>query len=222
MQDVDLASGVGPEPGSASDPGVATAPGKKPWLVVALHGYGGTGADMVRTLSAVDTGGSPVVVTAPDGPHRPELAPEGHAWYPITSQEALIARWSRELAPDVARYVEREQARYRIPAERTVLVGFSQGVSVATAVLSGFPVARRAVFACGRMLGGDPTGRTGNDEIDVLVVTGEHDRFVRSEDVRSDTAPGRNGTRFPHVVVPGLGHEFNYEVARLSLQHATR
>ncbi|OLT27944.1 hypothetical protein BJF83_16605 [Nocardiopsis sp. CNR-923] len=203
-------------------PDVDPASGEDRRMVVALHGYGGTGADMIRSLSAARAGRHDVVMVAPDGPHHPELAPEGRAWYPITSQESLIARWSRELAPEVARYVEREQERYRIPAERTALVGFSQGVSVATAVLAGFRVARRAVFACGRILGGDLMERTGSGEIDVLVVTGGSDRFVRGEDVRSDTAPGRDGTRFPHVEVPGLGHEFNNEVARLSIEHATR
>lgn len=202
------------------DPGTASS--GDPWLVVALHGYGGTADEMVRTLSSAAAGRHDLVVVGPDGPDRPGLAPGGKAWYPITSQKPLIARWSRELAPWVVRYVEREQSRYAARAERTVLVGFSQGVSVGAAVLDHSSIARRAVFVCGRPLGEGPPEWEGLRSREVLVVTGGRDRFVRIEDVRSDTARRRDRQRFAHVEFPDLEHEFSNEIAKMAIEYATQ
>lgn len=203
-------------------PESGAAGGGDPWLVVALHGYGGTADQMVRTLSSAAAGRRGLVVVGPDGPDRPGLAPGGRAWFPITSQEPLIERWSRELAPRVIRYVEREQSRYAARAERTVLVGFSQGVSVGAAVLDHSGIARRAVFVCGRPLGEGSAEWEGRRPGEVLVVTGGRDRFVRSEDVRSDTARRRDRERFVHVEFPDLDHEFSEEVAEMAIEYATR
>lgn len=199
-----------------------TDPGPE-WLVVALHGYGGTGAEMVRALSAVrgaaDARGTALaVVEGPDGPCDAPLARGGRAWYPLTSQPRLIARHSHALAPTMVRYVADAQQRHGVSVDRTCLVGFSQGSSVVAAVLAHSDLCHRAVLVCGRVPGDGPAVRTPTE---VLVVTGGRDRFVRPDDVRSDLGTGRFGNpRF--VVLPDLGHEFNDEVAQLAMAHATR
>ncbi|WP_017608811.1 alpha/beta hydrolase [Nocardiopsis xinjiangensis] len=203
-------------------PDTGTTSSRDPWLLVALHGYGGTADEMIRTLSSAAAGRYDLVIVGPDGPDRPGLVPGGNAWYPITSQEPLIARWSRELVPWVVRYVEGEQSRHAARTERTVLVGFSQGVSVGAAVLDHSSIARRAVFVCGRPLGEGAREREDLRPREVLVVTGGRDRFVRSEDVRSDTARRRDRQRFAHVELPGLGHDFSNEVAKIAIEHATQ
>ncbi len=187
------------------------------WLVIALHGYGGTGAEMVRALSAVP-GAALAAIEGPDGPCDAPLARAGRAWYPITSQPRLIARHSRALAPAMVGYVADAQRRHRLSADRTCLMGFSQGASVVAAVLARSGLCHRAVLVCGRVPGDDlrepaPT--------EVLVVTGGRDRFVSPDDVRSDLGSDRFGNpRF--VVLPDLGHEFSDEVARLAMAHATQ
>lgn len=195
---------------------MASADPDPDWLVVALHGYGGTGAEMVRALSATP-GATVAAIEGPDGPCDAPLARAGRAWFPITSRAHLIARHSRALAPAVVGYVEEAQRRHGLPAERTCLVGFSQGASVVAAVLAHSVLCHRAVLVCGRVPGDDLT----EPGTEVLVVTGERDRFVRPDDVRADLGSGRFGN--PRVVVlPGLGHEFSDEVARLAMAHATR
>jgi len=186
------------------------------WLVVALHGYGGTGAEMVRALSAAP-GAAVAAVEGPDGPCDAPLAGAGRAWYPITSQAHRIARHSRALVPAMVGYVAQAQRRHGVPAERTCLVGFSQGASVVAAVLAHPAPCHRAVLVCGRVPGDDLTEPAPTE---VLVVTGGRDRFVRPDDVRSDLGSGR--FRYLRVVVlPDLGHEFSDEVARLAMTHAT-
>lgn len=192
------------------------------WLVVALHGYGGTGAEMVRALSAAQgasdaPGAALAAIEGPDGQCDAPLARGGRAWYPLTSRPRLIARHSRGLAPAMVGYVADAQRRHGLPAERTCLVGFSQGASVVAAVLAHSDLCRRAVLVCGRVPGDDLAAPA---SAEVLVVTGGRDRFVRPEDVRSDLGSGRFGSS-RLVVLPDLGHEFSDEVARLAMAHAT-
>ncbi|MBE7324656.1 hypothetical protein IEQ44_08320 [Nocardioides sp. Y6] len=177
-------------------------------LLIALHGYGGTGADMAQALSA---GHESVPLEAPDGPVRASLVGRGRAWYPLTSQMDLVRQWSREVSPDVARLVRAAQARHGASPDRTVLVGFSQGASVAAALLRHSPLCHRVVLACGRLPDGAPPCE------EVLTVTGEDDPFVRTEDVRTDVG----AVRARHVTVPGVGHEFTHDVAQVALAFAT-
>ncbi|MGC4795778.1 hypothetical protein ACLQ3H_16900 [Micromonospora saelicesensis] len=67
-----------------------------------------------------------------------------------------------------------------------------------------------------------PVGeRLARGPLDVLVLNGADNRFVRPDDVRADLASSFLGGQARHVVLPGLGHEFNNEVARLTMAHAT-
>ncbi|WP_112625807.1 hypothetical protein [Micromonospora saelicesensis] len=81
-----------------------------------------------------------------------------------------------------------------------------RGASVAAAVLAYRAVCRRAVLVCGRVPVGE---RLARGPLDVLVLNGADDRFVRPDDVRADLASSFLGGQARHVVLPGLGHEFN-------------
>lgn len=189
-------------------------------LIVVLHGYGGTGAAMAAQLATA--GGIPgdTVVEAPDGPDEATLVGSGRAWFPLTSWPALIEQRAAAVAPAVAAHIIGLRERHHVTAEHTCVAGFSQGASVAAAVLSHRTVCRRAVLVCGRVPTHDrPRPRSGGP--DVLVVNGADDRFVRHDDVRADLAASFLGRRARQLVLPGLGHEFNNEVARLTVAHAT-
>lgn len=189
-------------------------------LIVVLHGYGGTGAALAALLTTAAGVPCGTVVEAPDGPDAATLVGSGRAWYPITARPALIEQRSAEVAPVVADHIIGLRERHGITAEHTCVAGFSQGASVAAAVLAHRPVCRRAVLACGRVpVDGRPRSWMGT--LDVLVVNGADDRFVRHGDVRADLAASFLGRRARQVVLPGLGHEFNNEVARLTVAHAT-
>ncbi|MFF7359461.1 alpha/beta hydrolase [Streptomyces sp. NPDC008125] len=189
-------------------------------LIVALHGYGGTGAGIAGVLAAAadDSEGQDIrtVVVGPDGPCTPRFAREGQAWFEISSQPSVIAERSRRAAPAVAEYIARMQQRHRVPARHTGVVGFSQGASVAAMALAGSSLCERAVLACGRI----PAPDTGHAGPDVLVVTGGRDRFVRHDAVRADLDSGY-GRRARHIVLPELAHEFTEEVARIALAYLT-
>ncbi|MEV8021329.1 hypothetical protein AB0O76_34340 [Streptomyces sp. NPDC086554] len=189
-------------------------------LIVALHGYGGTGAGIAGVLTAA-AGGSEgqdtrTVVAGPDGPCTPRFAREGRAWFEISSQPSVIAERSRRAAPAVAEYIARMQQRHRVSARHTGVVGFSQGASVAAMAVAGSSLCGRAVLVCGRI----PAPDTGHAVPDVLVVTGGRDRFVRHDAVRADLDAGY-GRLARHIVLPELGHEFTEEVARIALAYVT-
>ncbi|WAL96415.1 alpha/beta hydrolase [Streptomyces sp. Je 1-369] len=196
-------------------------------LIVALHGYGGTGAEMAGVLTAAvgdsERQDTRTVVAGPDGPCTPRFAREGRAWFEISSQPSVIADRSRRAAPAVAEYIARLQQQHRVQARHTGVVGFSQGASVAAAAVAGSSLCGRAVLVCGRIPAPDsriPAPNIGHAVPDVLVVTGGRDRFVQHDAVRADLERGY-GRLARHVVLPELGHEFTEEVARIALAYVT-
>ncbi|MEU6990538.1 hypothetical protein ABZ953_07745 [Streptomyces sp. NPDC046465] len=189
-------------------------------LIVALHGYGGTGAEIAGVLAAAVADGehedTRTVVVGPDGPCTPRFAREGRAWFEISSQPSVIAERARRAAPAVAEYIAGMQQRHRVPARHTGVVGFSQGASVAAMAVAGSSLCGRVVLVCGRI----PAPDIEHAVPDVLVVTGGRDRFVRHDAIRADLDRGY-GRLARHIVLPELGHEFTEEVARIALAYVT-
>ncbi len=155
------------------------------------------------------------MVVGPDGPCETALAAGGRAWYPLTGLPAAMGRYALALAPQVCDMIAHAQRRHDVSPERTCLVGFSQGVSVAGAVLARAPLASRAVLIAGRL----PAGPGPIAAVDVLAITGGRDRFVRRRDVDADLVAALPGVRVRRVHLPDLGHEVDRRVARLTMTY---
>jgi phospholipase/carboxylesterase len=108
--------------------------------VVVLHGLGADGSDFVPIADAMDLSAvGPVRWVFPHAPMRPVTVNGGYvmrAWYDIVGfggasrEDEAGLRASREA---VDALLERERAR-GVPAERTVLAGFSQGCAMSLLV----------------------------------------------------------------------------------------
>jgi predicted esterase len=190
-------------------------------LVVALHGYAGGGAEMVATLRAAAGNGMPALVFGPDGPLASRLArPDaGRAWYPVTSQVSAMRSRAAPLAAELIRRIDLLRAIFDVPRRCCCLLAFSQGTTVASAVLEEDPDWGRCVLVSGRITG--PVAGTRGEVPEVLAVAGGADRFAPPEVVRADLGASALGPRSRLVVLPHLSHEFTREVAGLALSFAT-
>lgn len=105
--------------------------------IVVLHGLGADGNDFVPVVQALDlTAVGPVRFLLPHAPVIPVTINNGYrmrAWYDILGME-LVRREDeaglRRSRDDIEALLARERGR-GMPAERTVLAGFSQGCAMA-------------------------------------------------------------------------------------------
>ncbi|RZI80751.1 MAG: carboxylesterase [Rubrivivax sp.] len=105
--------------------------------IIVLHGLGADGNDFVPVAEELDLGAvGDVRFIFPHAPTRPVTINGGHvmrAWYDIVGSDLTRRedeRGLRESQAQVEALIARERAR-GIPADRIVLMGFSQGCAMA-------------------------------------------------------------------------------------------
>lgn len=147
-------------------------------LIVGLHGYGSDEHQLV-TLMPLDV---PVVTVYPRADHAvepgfgwwlPERTSDGLELAPVGGIETAVAR--------VVDVVTAAQAKERVPPERTVVVGYSQGATLALSFAARHPeLVGAAVAAAGLLVPGERV-RYVDRPIDVLLMNGTLDPFVDIE-----------------------------------------
>lgn len=102
-------------------------------LVVLLHGYGANGEDLIGLADAWRSILPGVVFVAPDAPEPlPGAGPGARQWFALTFQDpGELWRGVNLAGPRLDRFIDAELTRYRLPASRMALVGFSQGAMMA-------------------------------------------------------------------------------------------
>ena len=145
-------------------------------LVVTLHGFGENPEAMLkRTARLFDT---PAVFAALQGPYQFFLGPDtrnvGYGW--ITNRRPTESvRLHRDMVMHVLDEVGRE---YSIPAERRLLVGFSQSVALNYRFAATCPEAVRGVIAvCGGLPGDWDDGVYQPVNAAVMHVAGRQDEY---------------------------------------------
>ena len=105
------------------------ASGEANALVILLHGYGADGNDLIGLADPLAPHLPDVTFVAPNAPQRCSVNPMGYQWFPIPwmdgSSEVEMGRGFAASEDILGRYLDEMAAEF--PAERTVLVGFSQG-----------------------------------------------------------------------------------------------
>jgi predicted esterase len=191
-------------------------------VVLALHGYGSTGAEIAAALSAAPSAaltgaGHQALILAPDGPEPATVVSAGRSWYPVSSVPDAMRARSGPVAGRLAAYLGEVQRSRRVGPEDCCVIGFSQGSPVA-ARLAESGAARSVVFICGRIprpAGPWPSG------IRALAIAGELDRFAPPDVMRADfAASGLDAARGELVVIPGAGHELRPDVAAAAMAFA--
>ena len=117
-------------------------------LFVFLHGSGGTSKSMIPIAFRFQARFPSAALVVPSGFASSEVDREAQQWYSSRglTEENRMER-VRAILPRVEALVRREQTNCGVPAERTVLIGFSQGGTVALETVKQLPGLAGAVVA---------------------------------------------------------------------------
>ena len=101
-------------------------------LVVLLHGYGANGDDLIALGNGWRRWLPDAVFVAPNAPETIPGMYGGLQWFPLTLRDpSEYWRGVVSAQPAVDRFLDEQLVRYRLSADRLVLVGFSQGTMMA-------------------------------------------------------------------------------------------
>jgi phospholipase/carboxylesterase len=112
------------------------ASGRADSLVVFLHGYGADGNDLIGLAEPLAPHLRDTRFLAPNAPERCVSNPMGYQWFPIPWLDGTPEAVARASAEAAFRFLDRwlDRVAAEVPAERTVLFGFSQGTMMALQV----------------------------------------------------------------------------------------
>jgi phospholipase/carboxylesterase len=117
-------------------------------LFVFLHGSGVTAQSMIPAAFKFQARFPSAALIVPSGFARYERDRESQQWYSTRglNEDNRLARVAAIL-PRIEHLVRREQTNYRVARECTVLIGYSQGGTVALETVKSFPGLAGAVVA---------------------------------------------------------------------------
>jgi phospholipase/carboxylesterase len=182
-------------------------------LVIFLHGYGADGSDLLGLADPLAPHMPGTVFVAPDAPERSAMNPMGFQWFPIpwidgSSEEQSEAGMARAV-DDLNAFLDQVMAEEGIAADRTVLVGFSQGTMMSLHVAP-----RRAgelagvVGFSGRLLGPERLASEVVVRPPVLLIHGDQDEVVPPQSL-PEAAEALEAAGWQEVyahVMKGTGH----------------
>ncbi|WP_071675217.1 alpha/beta hydrolase [Nioella nitratireducens] len=188
------------------------ASGRADSLVIFLHGYGADGNDLLGLADPLSDHLPDTAFVAPDAPERCGVNPMGYQWFPIPwidgSSEEVAAQGMARAVDDLNAFLDQVMDEQGVPADRTVLVGFSQGTMMALHVAPrrAQPFAGVVGFS-GRLL--EPELLT--DEIvsraPVLLIHGDQDDVVPPESLpQAAEALQEAGVDVYAHIMRGTGH----------------
>ncbi|MEW6091483.1 MAG: dienelactone hydrolase family protein [Pseudomonadota bacterium] len=184
--------------------------GDAKWLVVFLHGYGSSGADLMTFADYWQSSMPNVAFVAPDGPTPAKDG--GFQWVgkrpagdPKLYDDAVDA------APQLHAFLDAELARLNLDASRLALVGFSQGTVMALHLGLRRAVAPAAVLGySGGLVGADKLAAEMTSKPPVMLVHGEQDELAPLYGMMmSVKAMTEAGVVCQGVPLPDLGHAVN-------------
>jgi phospholipase/carboxylesterase len=104
-------------------------------LVVLLHGYGANGDDLIGLADGWQARLPEAVFVAPNAPQSIPGMYGGLQWFALTLRDpSEYWRGVVSAQPALDHFITEELRRYRLPGDRLVLVGFSQGTMLALQV----------------------------------------------------------------------------------------
>jgi phospholipase/carboxylesterase len=198
-------------------PRIAPRRGQASALVVLLHGYGANGEDLIALGDAWSGSLPRAVFVAPDAPRTIPGMVGGLEWFPLTLRNPHeYWRGVRTAEPLLHGFLDAELARYRLAANRLVLVGFSQGSMLALHVGLRRPGAPAGIVAYSGLLAGPEHLAQAMSRPPVLLVHGEADDLipVAALEAAREALAGA-GTPVEWHVRPGLGHGIDPEAQRM-------
>ena len=159
-------------------------------------------------------------LVVPSGFSLYRKTPESKQWFSTSglTDENRMARISAIL-PRIEQLVRREQTNHLVPRERTVLIGYSQGGTVALEAVKAFPELVGAVVAYSARFARLPQAPTRMDSR-IHLIHGEYDSVV-SRVYAERAQRALTGLHVPNTldIIEHLGHALTHEaICRGSLR----
>lgn len=108
------------------------ASGSAKQLVILLHGLGANGQDLLGLAPEFADTLPDAVFVSPDAPFPCDMAPVGYQWFSLQEWTAeSILRGVQQAAPILEDFIAQQIRKYGVPANKTALLGFSQGTMMA-------------------------------------------------------------------------------------------
>jgi len=189
-------------------------------LFVFLHASGADARSMIPAAFKYQGRFPSAALVVPSGFSLYRKTPESKQWFSTKdlSAENHLDRVSAIL-PRIEQLVRREQTNHLVPRERTVLIGYSQGGTVALEAVKAFPELAGAVVAYSARFARLPQAGTRMDSR-IHLVHGEFDSVVsRVYAERAERA--LSGLHVPVTldIIQDLGHALTHEaICRGSLR----
>jgi phospholipase/carboxylesterase len=189
-------------------------------LFVFLHASGADARSMIPAAFKYQGRFPSAALVVPSGFSLYRRTPESKQWFSTKdlSAENHLDRVSAIL-PRIEQLVRREQTNHRVPRERTVLIGYSQGGTVALEAAKAFPELAGAVVAYSARFAQLPkTGTRMGTRIHL--VHGEYDSVVsRVYAERAERALAGLHVPVTLDIIQDLGHALTHEaICRGSLR----
>ncbi|MCL7965337.1 MAG: dienelactone hydrolase family protein [marine benthic group bacterium] len=185
---------------------LGAAPGEADAAVVLVHGRGGSPEGMTDFARAL---------VRPDAVWIAPRAAAG-SWYPQSFLAPIEANqpWLDSALRTLDRTVDELRQEYRLPRERILLLGFSQGACLATEFVSRNPGRWGGLAALSGGLIGPPgtqwDGDSGLEGTPTFFGCGDPDPHIPRERVKeSGRLFERRGAAVDVRIYPGLGHAVN-------------
>ncbi len=177
-------------------------------LVVLLHGYGANGDDLIALGDAWQPRLPGAVFVAPNAPETIPGMYGGLQWFPLTLRDPNeYWRGVSAAQPILDRFLDAELARYRLPPDRLVLAGFSQGCMMALHVGLRRAEAPAAIVGMSGLLAGPEHLAETKVRPPILLIHGEVDDLIPVDALHMARAQlAGAGLLVEWHVRPGLGH----------------
>ena len=139
-----IVNGKSLQPRSGSDP---------QQIVVLLHGYGSSGADMIALAPHWQEVLPDALFLAPHAPQRCGMMGAGYQWWGLSGfAPSALAAGAASAAPAIDAFIDKKLEQYGLSEADLALVGFSQGTMMALHVGLRRPRAVAAVVGFSGML----------------------------------------------------------------------
>ncbi|GHA43317.1 phospholipase [Amylibacter ulvae] len=166
----------------------AAQSGKPDSMVIFLHGYGADGQDLLGLADPLASHLPNTVFLSPDAPNTCSVNPMGYEWFPIPwldgSPAELAELGMREAVVTLNTWLDEMAVEHGVSADRTVLVGFSQGTMMSLHVAPRRTDALAGVVGfSGRLLNQEDLAKEAVNNPPVMLIHGDADDVVPYDDM---------------------------------------
>lgn len=184
------------------------ASGKTRKIVLLLHGFGSSGADLISLAPHWQQLMPDALFLAPNAP---ESCPPsgGYQWWPLAAFDPkALAAGARSAAPAIDAFIDRKLDQYQLSDADLAIVGFSQGTMMALHIGLRRPAPVAAIVGySGMLVGTTDLAHHAHPRPPVLLVHGAADPVVPVAALHAAKAElSRLGIDAETHVSPGLGH----------------